>query len=67
MSATPYVPAQDPPRWWERWLTHPGCTWVAVCAFGIIADLLTQTGNGTDGRRHSRTLSSGSWSNWKVV
>lgn len=33
----------------------------------LSASLVTQTGHGTDGRRHSRTWSNGSWTNWKVA
>lgn len=34
----------------------------------LSSSLVTQTGHGTDGRRHSRTWSSsGGWTNWKVA
>lgn len=37
-----YRPGHEPPLWWERWLSVPGCAWVAawsiVCAVQISAD-----------------------------
>ena len=37
-----YRPSHEPPLWWERWLSMPGCAWVAawsiVCAAQIAAD-----------------------------
>lgn len=38
-----------------------------VDAIRLSSTLLTQFGYGTDGRRHSRALDNGAWTNWKVV
>lgn len=37
-----YRPSHEPPLWWERWLSMPGCVWAAVwslcCAVQIAVD-----------------------------
>ncbi|MFF0973585.1 UNVERIFIED_CONTAM: hypothetical protein RF649_14280 [Kocuria sp. CPCC 205295] len=35
-----YRPAHEPPLWWERWLSVPGCAWAAawsLCCAAMIA------------------------------